>query len=70
MHLQVFIQKPLGIRFGRGNDAGAYVTRVDASAGNIDERIEARLTLHTARLCSALQGQERASCVIELSMAE
>ena len=40
--LQVFIQKPLGIRFGRGRDAGAYVTRVDKTAGNIDERIEVR----------------------------
>ena len=43
--LQVFIQKPLGIRFGRGRDAGAYVTRVDKTAGNIDERIEVRGTI-------------------------
>lgn len=38
--MQVFIQKPLGIRFGRGRDGGAYVTRVDKSTGNIDEKIE------------------------------
>jgi len=38
--LQVFIQKPLGVRFGRGRDGGAYVTSVDKANGNIDERIE------------------------------
>lgn len=37
---EVFIDKPLGISFGRGNDGSAYVIKVDASKGNIDDQVE------------------------------
>ena len=36
----MFIDKPLGISFGRGNDGSAYVIKVDASKGNIDDQVE------------------------------
>jgi hypothetical protein len=37
----VYLQKPLGVKFARGNDGGAYVSRSDASLGNTDPRIQA-----------------------------
>lgn len=40
MLLQVFTVKPLGIRFGRGNDGMAYVVSVDKNQGNVDDQIE------------------------------
>lgn len=64
--LQVFIQKPLGIRFGRGKDAGAYVTRVDKSAGNIDERIEVSQDMANETFqahCSETSASYSISCV-------
>lgn len=44
---QVFINKPLGIKFARGKDGMAYVSRTDPVGGNIDERVQARVQLHT-----------------------
>lgn len=38
----MFLQKPLGFSFGRGNDGGAYVTKVDEARGNIDEQVQVR----------------------------
>ncbi|EIE25445.1 hypothetical protein COCSUDRAFT_13402 [Coccomyxa subellipsoidea C-169] len=38
--LQVFLPKPLGVRFTRGNDGGAYVVRTDAKLGSSDSQIE------------------------------
>jgi hypothetical protein len=38
---QVTLQKPLGVKFARGNDGGAYVVRSDPALGNTDSRIEA-----------------------------
>jgi hypothetical protein len=32
--------KPLGLKFARGNDGGAYVIANDPSVGNTDPRIE------------------------------
>lgn len=34
------LEKPLGIKFGRGNDGGAYVITVDPNIGNVDERVQ------------------------------
>eukprot|EP00887_Chlorella_sp_A99_P002542 scaffold6.g2542.t1 len=38
---EAFLSKPLGVKFGRGKDGGAYVTRSDAQLGNTDPRIKA-----------------------------
>ena len=40
---QVDLAKPIGVKFGRGNDGGAYVTAVDAKLGNIDPQIKVRV---------------------------
>jgi len=32
--------KPLGIRFARGSDGGAYVTRSDPRLGSTDENVQ------------------------------
>jgi hypothetical protein len=37
---QVDLPKPLGLRFARGNDGGAYVVANDPKLGNTDPRIE------------------------------
>lgn len=37
---ECILSKPLGVKFGRGNDGGCYVIYVDPKLGNIDERIE------------------------------
>jgi hypothetical protein len=37
---QVSIEKPMGIRFGRGNDGAAYVLKSDARMGNTDDRVQ------------------------------
>ena len=42
MPLQVSLVKPLGVRFARGNDGGAYVVRADAKLGSTDSNIEVR----------------------------
>jgi len=34
------LEKPLGLRFGRGNDSGAYVIKNDPKLGSTDERIQ------------------------------
>ncbi len=39
---QVYLDKPLGVRFSRGNDGGAYVVRSDAKIGSTDPSIEVR----------------------------
>jgi hypothetical protein len=39
-HAQVNIEKPMGIRFARGNDGAAYVLKSDARIGNTDDRVE------------------------------
>jgi hypothetical protein len=36
----VSLPKPLGIRFGRGNDGEAYVLQSDKNLGNTDDRIQ------------------------------
>jgi hypothetical protein len=51
-HPQVNLPKPIGVRFGRGNDGGAYVIGSDASIGNTDEKIEARVHC-AASYCAA-----------------
>jgi hypothetical protein len=38
--VQVSLSKPLGIRFGRGNDGEAYVLESDKNLGNTDDRIQ------------------------------
>ena len=37
---QVELVKPLGIRFARGSDGGAYVTRSDPNLGNTDTMVQ------------------------------
>lgn len=36
----MYLNKPLGLRFQRGNDGGAYVIKSDPKLGSTDERIE------------------------------
>lgn len=36
---QVTLAKPLGVKFARGNDGGAYVVRSDPKLGNTDSRV-------------------------------
>jgi len=38
-YLEVYLDKPLGLRFGRGNDGAAYVIENNAQAGNTDSRV-------------------------------
>lgn len=38
--MQVNLPKPIGVRFGRGNDGAAYVRIADEAIGNTDERIQ------------------------------
>ena len=40
--IEVELDKPIGLKFGRGNDGGAYVTTVDENMGNVDDRIMVR----------------------------
>lgn len=40
--IEVDLVKPLGVKFARGNDGGAYVSVVDETVGSIDERIQVR----------------------------
>lgn len=37
---QLDLPKPLGLKFARGNDGGAYVVANDANLGNTDPRVE------------------------------
>lgn len=37
---EVYLSKPLGLRFARGNDGQAYISKSDARLGNTDEDIE------------------------------
>ena len=37
---QVELMKPLGIKFARGSDGGAYVTRSDPNMGNTDKMVQ------------------------------
>ena len=46
---QVELVKPLGIKFARGSDGGAYVTRSDPNMGNTDKMVQ-------------VHGTERKSC--------
>lgn len=39
-YLEVTLQKPLGVRFGKGNDGGAYVLDNNPQAGYTDDRIQ------------------------------
>ena len=39
-HVQVSLQKPIGVRFGRGKDGRAYVIATDESLGDTDSRIQ------------------------------
>lgn len=43
---QLDLPKPLGLKFARGNDGGAYVIENNPKAGNTDPRIEVRLRGH------------------------
>lgn len=38
--LQVELVKPLGLRFARGSDGGAYVKRSDPNLGSTDSNIQ------------------------------
>lgn len=38
--LQVDLPKPLGLKFARGNDGGAYIVKNDPKLGNTDPRIQ------------------------------
>lgn len=42
---EVYLDKPLGIRFARGNDGAAYIAGTDSRIGMTDERIEVRFLL-------------------------
>eukprot|EP00210_Caulerpa_lentillifera_P001729 g1660.t1 len=39
-YIEVYLDKPLGLKFGRGRDSGAYVVVTDPQLGNTDERIQ------------------------------
>jgi hypothetical protein len=41
--MQVNIEKPMGIRFARGNDGAPYVLKSDPRIGNTDDRVEVTL---------------------------
>ena len=47
--MQVYLDKPIGLSFGRGNDSAAYVIAVDPKRGNVDERVEVQCSRRTAR---------------------
>lgn len=49
--LQVNLPKPIGVRFGRGNDGGAYVIKSEEALGNTDERIAVRPSSPPLRAC-------------------
>lgn len=38
--LQVYLTKPLGVKFARGNDSGVYVLASAKEYGNTDPQIE------------------------------
>ena len=40
---QVNLPKPIGVKFGRGNDGAAYVLKSDPNLGNTDDKIQVRL---------------------------
>ncbi|KAK9803594.1 hypothetical protein WJX72_003213 [[Myrmecia] bisecta] len=40
-YYEVFLSKPLGVKFARGNDGAAYIKATDPRVGNTDERIQA-----------------------------
>lgn len=42
--LQLDLPKPLGLKFARGNDGGAYVVVNDPKLGNTDPRVQVRHT--------------------------
>lgn len=42
--LQLDLPKPLGLKFARGNDGGAYVIINDPNLGNTDPRVQVRDT--------------------------
>lgn len=60
--IQVFLQKPLGISFGRGRDGGAYVIRVDEARGNIDSRVQ--VLLYGKMLCQISVRKTRCMCKV------
>jgi hypothetical protein len=39
-YIELDLPKPLGLKFARGNDGGAYILKNDPTAGNTDPRIE------------------------------
>ena len=48
--MQVFLDKPIGLSFGRGNDSAAYVIAVDPKRGTVDEQVEVRHMPHRAHV--------------------
>ncbi len=42
MQTQLDLPKPLGLKFARGNDGGAYVIANDPQLGSTDERVQVR----------------------------
>ena len=40
---QVELAKPLGLRFARGSDGGAYVARSDPNLGNTDSNVQVQI---------------------------
>ena len=63
---QVYVDKPLGISFGRGNDGAAYVTKLDAKRGNTDEQMEVPACVPAYRfMCRqqrAVHGGQQCQC--------
>ena len=39
-YYEVLLEKPIGVKFNRGKDGGAYVAKIDESIGNVDEKFE------------------------------
>ena len=62
MVLQVTLQKPLGIRFSRGGDGGAYVVRTDPKIGNTDPQVEVCQHCFLETLQSVVQKPSEGIC--------
>ena len=58
---QVELVKPLGIRFARGSDGGAYVTRSDPNLGNTDKMVQVHSLLFGLAYSKSLAFQRSAT---------
>lgn len=59
MHPQLDVPKPLGLKFARGNDGGAYIIENNPAAGNTDPRIQVNAAVHTSAPASNTKGMNR-----------